>query len=396
MSDSDAPAERPYLAFGGLTTSTPDELQRRRDRDRGRQRSRTIRKQLAGQIPPPPPFPQTTLSKTNQLNTPFVTLIGSAILAHPLRHAPVAFVTEWLKHACPERWGDHVPTRKPNWKSAVSSVLSQYDCFEKVEVTVVEAMDRRTNYWTIKEAHLPCFHPPPHNRDPYPIMQYTIKDPTGPLVHKELPSDRITLRGTYISDDNTEEELFDISDAARAILVSIGGAAYYINPLDEEGSPEPSEYGDEGPDTPGAMFAEQAGFPPGTQFPMVPPNGIGSPAAFPIYQSSMQAFPPGMQHGMGPGGSPFPPNAYQPFLGAAQVPWEPIPVEPVPAARATLTFHAPPLYPPRNPSAPPSKRPEDWLRILRDNGYPDMEPPEEPYTVPIEEYRVDIAEWPAR
>jgi hypothetical protein len=90
----DTPLERGYLNFG---PEVDDAAERKRNRDRMRTKQRNLKKQIAANLPPPPPLLPSKVPKDTQLNTNFVTLIGSAILAHPLRHAPVSFITEWLK-----------------------------------------------------------------------------------------------------------------------------------------------------------------------------------------------------------------------------------------------------------------------------------------------------------
>lgn len=133
------------FTFAGID----DPVARKRERDRLRSRSRALKKKLAEQHPPPPPLPASNIPPDTQHNTNFVSFIGSAILAHPLRCAPVGFITQWLQAACPERWGDNAKERRPNWKSAVSSVLSQYECFEKREAYFTDDREKPANFWYV-------------------------------------------------------------------------------------------------------------------------------------------------------------------------------------------------------------------------------------------------------
>lgn len=430
--------ERAYISLGPeatVTTAVDPATLRKRERDRNRMKKKSLIRQVERTYPPPPPIPPSKVPKDIQLNTNFVTLIGSAILAHPLRHAPVAFITEWLKAACPEKWGDHVVDRKPNWKSAISSVLSQYDCFEKKEVYQVDNQEKPANYWwvrlisacslpnpadlhlshrTIKDEHLRCF-----NRmdvkEPYVVWNYSLKDQNGPLRPKAIPIPeplRLTPRGTYLTEDNEEKELFPVSDAAKAILHSVAGNSYHLtlNMLDEPSSPEPEPVNEFG--SPASPFV-----PEGSALALVP---IGAPAGtvgVPVAPGGPPNLGRPQMMGPPPPGSmppPYPPMYWDPSRGPPPPPPPPGGFHPgMPPPPPGMMPPIPPITirskrQPRGKLKPPEIRPypppfktsreqvksaAEWAKIAKDGGFAgDEEPPNGSWTVPIDEYTVDINE----
>jgi len=116
--------------------------------------------------------PQTPHPTRDDNRATYVSLIGSAILSHPLRRAPLAHILDWMSAAQPERFGGE---RTGNWwGNSVRHNLSIQDCFVKVGPTGLPLDDPLTspgglmsppvrskgNSWTIRSDFLDSFKPP--------------------------------------------------------------------------------------------------------------------------------------------------------------------------------------------------------------------------------------------
>lgn len=146
-------------------------------------------------LPPAPPRPGATSVLTAVASSPtgnqaqgardprptYVSLIGSAILSHPQRRAPLSYILSWLGQTLPERFGGE---RSGNWwGNSVRHNLSIQDCFIKVSPTGAPLNDSmmspngmmspgsedvlspnqpksKGNLWTIREDFLENFKEP--------------------------------------------------------------------------------------------------------------------------------------------------------------------------------------------------------------------------------------------
>lgn len=126
-----------------LRGGSDDAAERRRKNRRLREKYLNLGKKLAAQRPPPP-IPAPNIPIATQRDTNITFLVGSAILAHPLRCAPVGFIAQWIMAACPER--DLAGKR---FRTSIAKSLANNACFAKCEALFTDAHQRMMYFWWV-------------------------------------------------------------------------------------------------------------------------------------------------------------------------------------------------------------------------------------------------------
>ena len=225
---------------------------------------------------------------------------------------------------------------------------------------------------------MPCWHPS-SVKEPYPIVHYNIKNQHGPLKPLVIPTPepyRFTPRGTYLTEDNEEKGFGDIPEGTKAVLHYVAGAGYHLTlstgeSEEEEEEPEPVPMAS-------GYYPVVNGAPQPMQF-LPPPQQMGYPGLGTGKGTPQQGYYPQQQQ--------WDPANLPPGYGLQpQRPSGP----PKPVSRA-LKPSTPAYFPPPPTHLNPlyHKTPSEWARALREDQQ-DMEVPDGPWTVPIDEYRVQV------